>query len=147
MVQSRYRKLPCDGCLANKTHQPRVRFQRELHLGESDGFEFGCPRSFGWKRTTASPQSLLPEGTEPRGLILQPRPPVQRVLQLSVAVWKRAALRKRRHRRRGQAHRRLAVEFERPGCKWIPRHAADGLEHDGYRRPQYFRSTELESGL
>ena len=102
---------------------------------------------FQWLRATASPQPLLSEGAEPRGLILQPRPPVQRLLQLPVAVWERAALQKRRHRGRGQADRRLAMEWERPGYGWIPLHAADRLEYDWYRRPKYFGSTKLESGL
>src|SRR5439155_14064089 len=133
VVRSRYLELPCDGCLADEAHQPRTRFSSELHLATRDGFEFCRPRSFRWKRATASPQSLLSERAEPRARILQPQPPVQRVLQLCVAVWEWAALRKRRHWGRRQADRQLAMEWERPGCGRIPLHAAGWLQYFGYR--------------
>src|SRR5437899_9773268 len=116
MDQSGYRELQWARCLADEAHQPRVRFYNELHLGQNDRFEFRLLLSVRWKRAGQSPHSLLSEGTEPRGFILQPRPSVQRVHQLSVAVWERAALRKRRHWRRGQADRRLAMEWKRPAC-------------------------------
>src|SRR5207244_13356276 len=118
-----------------------------LHLGEIHRFEFRLLLSFRRKRARIYPQSLLSEGTEPRGRILQPPSPVQRVHQLSVAVWERAALRKRRHWGRGQADRRLAMEWERPYCERIPLHAAGRLQYFRYWRQQQFRHAQLESVL
>ena len=89
-----------------------------------------------------SPYNLaLNRGT---GLV-QPPPPVQCELQLSIAVRQWTAFRRRSQREKEPIDRRLAMERHHYGSGWFPADAFDRFQQFRHRRHQRNGRTQLES--